>query len=345
MEAYYGRCWSFEARQRCLALYPELGLENYLYAPKSDRRLRSEWSSPWDIDTFDHLSRLFADSHTAGLKCGVGLSPLGLTDIAVADQRIALREKIAQINELSCHWLGIFFDDMPSVGKSMARYQLEIVEYIASYSNAKKLIVCPSYYTSDQLLEKLFGPRPSSYWEELGKNLPAEVEIFWTGEQVCSRTFKRENIEFIAGEFRRLPTLWDNYPVNDGEKSSRFLNIRPFTQRPGWLQEYTAGHFANPMNQAYLSLLPLATLPCSYGADDDTQSGRWEAAARKLCPELYRKIWQDSAVFQNEGLDTLDSLDRKQGFRHYYSSESGFAGEITDWLEGAYTFDPACLTG
>lgn len=58
--------------------------------------------------------------------------------------------------------------------------------------------------------------------------------------------------------------MWDNYPVNDGSKASSFLHLRAFENRPAELAELTAGHAVNPMKQAALSVLPLATLPMSY---------------------------------------------------------------------------------
>jgi len=345
VEAYYGRAWNAEDREACLSIYPDLGITNYIYAPKSDKRLRSEWELLWEKREFDQLTALFGKARASGLQAGVGLSPLGLVDIAETSNRSVLRAKIEQINELEGSWLGIFFDDMPSSGKSMAAIQLDIVEFIAELSNASRLIICPSYYTTDKLLESLFGERPAGYWKELGCNLPACVDFFWTGEKVCSTTYCRDNIEFIADQFKRPPVLWDNYPVNDGAKSSRFLNIRPFSHRPAWLQQYTAGHFANPMNQPYLSLLPLATLSSCYGASDEQQKTCWDAIARRLSPDLSDKLWRDSRVFQEQGLDALESTDWRREFAHYVCSQSVLAGEITDWLAGGYTFDPACLTG
>lgn len=345
VEAYYGRTWDAEDREACLSIYPDLGIKNYIYAPKSDKRLRSEWKLLWEPQEFDQLVTLFAKARSSDLQAGVGLSPLGLADISESGNRDALRAKIEQINELEGSWLGVFFDDMPSSGKAMAANQLDIVEFIAGLSNASRLIICPSYYTTDKLLEDLFGERPTGYWKELGCNLPDNVDFFWTGEKVCSTTYCRDNIEFIAEELRRLPVLWDNYPVNDGAKSSRYLNIKPFSQRPAWLENYTAGHFSNPMNQPYLSLLPLATLSSCYGASDEQLKKCWEVMARRLSPELSEQLWQDARVFQEQGLDVLEASDWQQEYARYVNSDAVLAREITDWMAGGYTFDPACLTG
>lgn len=345
VEAYYGKAWSAADRLACLRKFPQLSLGNYLYAPKADKYLRSQWQIPWPQAVFDQLCTIFDTARAVGLNAGVGLSPLGLGDLNDSDNRAQLRAKLEQINLLKGNWLGVFFDDMPSAGKSMAAAQLEIIEFIAASSNADKLIVCPSYYTTDSLLEKIFGEMPANYWRELGRNLPAEIAFFWTGEKVCSRSYNKDNLEFIADNLKRLPTLWDNYPVNDGEKSSRYLNLKPFAERAAWLGEYTEGHFANPMLQPNLSLLPLATLASSYGADAEELQRCWETAGGKLCPDLYRQIWGDSDVFQYEGLDALENTNLIRSLEKYRSSSSPFAQEVIDWLDGVYRFDPACLTG
>ncbi len=345
VEGFYGRDWSPEDRAACLASCPSLGIANYIYAPKSDRHLRSAWPEPWPAAKHEELAELFRSLDSAGLHCGVGLSPFGLTSLANPRERAALGDKLAQIDALKPHWLGIFFDDMQSTGKTLARAQLEIVEFAASRTDAKKLIVCPSYYSTDKLLEKLFGPRPVHYWRELGAGLDGEIAYFWTGEAVCSETFDRFNLEFIAEQFGRLPTLWDNYPVNDGEKNSQFLRLAPFTGRDRWLVNYIAGHFANPMNQAWSSLLPLATLPGCYGEDSELQEQRWRQAAERFCPGIAGLLWEDCELLQSRGLDHLDENQRARLLDRYRSDASPVARELCDWLNGGYAFDPACLTG
>ena len=81
---------------------------------------------------------------------------------------------------------------------------------------------------------------------------------------VLSPGYTHADINAISEKIQRKPLLWDNYPVNDGRKISRFLHLLPVRDRPAQLRDWCSGHLANPMNQAFLSQLPLASLARSY---------------------------------------------------------------------------------
>src|SRR5690606_28628463 len=122
-----------------------------------------------------------------------------------------------------------------------------------------------SYYSHDPRLAEVFGPMPDGYLADLGRGLDAGIDIFWTGQRVCSERYTVEEFEAIADLLQRPPVLWDNYPVNDGRLPGPFLHVRAVGQRPAGRRQVLRGHRANPMNQAWLSRLPLASLPACYG--------------------------------------------------------------------------------
>lgn len=79
---------------------------------------------------------------------------------------------------LSCERI----DDMKG-GPNLAETQIEIVEYVQCVTD-KTILFCPTYYSDDPILDKVFGRRPSNYLEKIG-TLPQKVQIFWTGNFVC----------------------------------------------------------------------------------------------------------------------------------------------------------------
>jgi hyaluronoglucosaminidase len=81
--------------------------------------------------------------------------------------------------------------------------------------------MCPTYYSDDRMLDIVFGERPSGYLEELGRRLDPAVGVYWTGEEICCREFGCGHLARVAHALQRKPTLWDNYPVNDGPRMSR----------------------------------------------------------------------------------------------------------------------------
>jgi hyaluronoglucosaminidase len=369
IEGFYGRAWSAGDRAAVIPEFANLGYGNYIYAPKSDNKLRRDWQVAWSDYELQQLQTLSATCRAESVGFGVGFSPLGLGGITGAKDRAFLASKVEQIRLIGCETLCILFDDMRESGKLMARNQLHIIDYLSERCEVKNIIVCPSYYTTDPVLEKVFGPRPENYWADLGRGLDASLNIFWTGERVCSASFNQDNLDFIASEFRRKPSLWDNYPVNDGERMSQFLHLLPFAGRASWLQDYTAHHFANGMNQAHLSLLPLSTLPAVYtdasrseldenvdaldtvqanveqaNVDGASLDANWCDFLSRQCPALSENLVRDAPHFQTKGLENFTEQECAALIESYVAIDSPLAQEIVAWLRGEYVFDPACLT-
>lgn len=346
IEGYYGRQWADAERAESIRFLAARGYRHYVYAPKGDRQLRGDWAGRWsDVDAL-RMRRLAAVCRDSGIAWGVGLSPLGLVENRSVANRDRLRDKIRYLDEFDVDILCILFDDMPRHIDALAAAQVEVVADVLAVTRARHVLVCPSYYSNDPALERLFGSRPPDYWGTLGRELPAEVGIFWTGERVCSTEYRCDELAPIAERFRRKPVLWDNYPVNDGAKISLFLHIDAFRARPAGLAQCVQAHFANPMNQCHLSRIPLASLAQLYREGDrydpDAVFGR---LAREIAGEAVGgMLVQDRDLLQRVGLGVMDD-HAKAGLRQRYAGvDSPFAREVVAWLDGEYAFDPACLT-
>jgi hypothetical protein len=355
IEGFYGQPWPRSERLEVLSILARNDYGAYIYAPKQDRKLRRAWREPFSDDELAELTGIAQHCKANGLAFGIGLSPLGLTDIRQPREQGALRDKLEQIAALEPSLLGILFDDMPA-HKNMADAQLAIIDRVGAQLDTTRLIVCPSYYSTDSVLEKIFGQRPEHYWATLGRNLDPSVDFFWTGEQVCSRQYSKQNLDFIAEQMRRLAVLWDNYPVNDGEKLSQYLHLQPFEHCKPWLRDYTAGHYANPMNQPWLSLLPLLTLPAVYNQAQfnrtvtNKQAYRqalqqvWQRALTRYAGDCSKQLMSDAQLFQTRGLNTLTDDEKQALIQRYSHYEVPMAVELCAWLRGEYAFAPACLT-
>ncbi len=162
---------------------------------------------------------------------------------------------------------------------NLAERQADVFHRIADVSTARRFILCPTYYTTDTILERLFGTMPIGYWEDLGRRIGPDVDLFWTGPKVCSDEYPEPHLKDVADQLGRKPFIWDNYPVNDSERMSRYLHLRPFENRPSRLAEWAGGHAVNPMNQPWLSQIPLITLASSYHAGPQYDPGAALVAA------------------------------------------------------------------
>jgi hypothetical protein len=347
IEGFYGQAWTWSERTGYADFLAQSGYSFYIYAPKSDACLRHEWKRHWPVEQWDALHALRSCYRDAGVLWGIGLSPFEIYKDWTEGNARLLDKKLLQINELFPDILCVLFDDMSGDKSGLASLQAEIVEAVIARTNAKQIIVCPTYYSFDPVLEKLFGPMPDNYWQVLGELLPENIDIFWTGDSVCSSTYEKRTLQFIADQFQRKPFIWDNYPVNDGRLSSQYLHVDAFRNRPAQMLDWCSGHAVNPMNAAHLSKIPLLTLIDSYRSGNTYAAERaWLHAAEKLCgSDLAALIYRDLHLFQSCGLDSIAERQKKALLREYQSLQNPCAHEICHWLQGHYRFDPACLTG
>ncbi len=345
VEGFYGRTWSWPLRRTMIEFLQRQQFNAYIYAPKADRFLRSDWRREHDAPTFDELLALRAHCRERAIQFGLGLSPAGLQEVYTAQDRAALEKKIDHLNRLDSDVLCILFDDMPGAIADLAERQVAIARDILTMSSARRFAICPSYYSFDPVLEQIFGAMPARYLETLGELLPPEIDIFWTGAKVLSPGYTHDDIAAIATRIGRKPLLWDNYPVNDGKKISRFLHLLPVSQRPPQLREWCSGLLANPMNQPLLSQLPLASLAASLRDSDYDANRFWREQLTSFVDEdLAALLRRDVELFQQQGLDALADTQRAQLIADYRRVSHPAAAEVIDWLQEGYRFDPACLT-
>lgn len=339
IEGFYGRSWSHETRLAYSTLLSEMGLNTYLYCPKNDPHLRRLWRLDWAGSVRNQLIEVGRAYSNAGLRWGVGLSPVALYLSYGQRERQQLRERVLGLADLGLDILAILFDDMPGDCPDLAGRQAEIVADVAHWVPQVSLMMCPTYYSFDPVLERFFGAMPEDYWAELGTAMPADVQIFWTGNEVCSQSIGEKDISRIVKILGRPVTLWDNYPVNDGAKRSNHLYLDPLESRDPGMTPLLSGHFCNPMNQAFASLPALNSLAKLYGA------GLEEAALSQFLGQATVTCLQrDAAQFLTQGLSGM-GVERCAELAAQYKQLPGEAAvEVAAWLEGEYTFDPACLT-
>jgi hypothetical protein len=340
LEGFYGRVWSLDTRLAYADYLNQAGLNTCLYCPKADPWLRKQWQSDWPAERWQELMKQSAVYRQRGIHWGVGLSPFALYQQYGPGQREQLKRKVARLAELDAPLLAILFDDMPGAIDDLASRQAEIVADVVAWLPGTRILVCPTYYSFDPVLEKHFGRMPADYWPQLGRELPAGVDIFWTGNRVCSETISRPDIEAICGQLQRPVTLWDNYPVNDGAVRSDFLYLEPLSGRERLPSSLLSGHLCNPMNQGLLSLPALAGLAALYRPDGPGED--W--LEQVIGPLTWRQLRSNRREFQQLGLSGMGEARCRQLAERYQALPGPAACEVGGWLRGEYRFDPACLT-
>ncbi|WP_166263369.1 beta-N-acetylglucosaminidase domain-containing protein [Marinobacter caseinilyticus] len=338
IEGFFGQPWSWQERQQVCGFLAQHGYGFYLYAPKADVFLRRRWQEPHPPAEAKALTAFGAFCRSQGVRFGVGLSPYEAYRQFDQTARDALARKLAAFDEMGVEDLALLFDDMSGDSPELADRQAEIIHWAKGQSNASRVLTCPSYYSDDPVLDRVFGRRPDDYLERLGELLDPDVEVFWTGEEVCAREVSVGHLDRVAKQLRRKPFLWDNYPVNDGERMSRFLHLRGFTGRPATLRDHLAGHGINPALQPTLSCIPALTLAESYRSGADYEYGQAQTRASQLVlgEELGGAVGADLLTLQDAGLDRLSDTKKAQLRARYACYEHPGAAEIVRWLAGNY---------
>jgi hypothetical protein len=340
IEGYFGIPWVHAERKDVLGRLRSIGYSFYHYAPKADGFLRRRWRERHPDAAAAELAELASHCRSLGMRFGVGLSPYELYRDYSGAAKADFRAKLRALDDIGLDDLAILFDDTRGDVSDLSAKEAEIVHDAMAATRATRTVMCPTYYSDDRMLDVVFGERPAGYLEDLGRRLDPRVGVYWTGEEICTREYSPGHLDRVADALRRKPMLWDNYPVNDGPRMSRFLHLRGFTGRTGEIASHVAAHAINPALQTHLTLIPAATLAASYreGAAYCYMRAFREASRAMAGPELAAMLEEDLLALQDLGIDHLHA-DRERLRARYVALDHPMAAEVVRWLDGAYTVD------
>lgn len=351
IEGFYGRPYSETERNFMCDFLATHNYSFYLYSPKADLHLRDHWQDDIlsDAAYVTYLQNMSATAHANHLDFGIALSPLKLTLNLDQLQNIAIRRVQELCNITHCEIFALLFDDMIKDSESVGKKQNEIINVIEQNlpDFVKHFIICPSYYTDDPVLDKLFGKRPKHYFQDLCNGLTSRVEIFWTGSKVISQDITPEYLAQVTALLGRKPFIWDNYPVNDGKNICHFLYLKKFNGRRH-LSPHITGHAINPMVQPRLSTLAACTLPLIY---DDKTNEEINAAYLQQAKELWGKAFamflkeDNFSLLTEVGLKQMSEQDRQRLIELCTIDSTKGLEEIKDFLQGSKRFDADIIAG
>jgi hyaluronoglucosaminidase len=315
VEGFFGPPWSMAHRKALFEFGAARGMNTYLYAPKDDPYHRKLWRRPYPPARWRQLLRLVGQARKSGIDFVYGFHPgegLCFSDAKLIE---TLLQKAQRFYDCGVRTFAVLFDDIPSrlvhaqdrrsFKNSLARAEGTWLREIEARQPGSwrgvEWWICPSYYTPDPLLARLFGRFEPEFLDILGECLPADVACFWTGPLVVSKNISLAHVQSIAQRVGHRLLLWDNYPVNDLAMRDE-LHLGPLQARDSKLPRAVYGYLSNPLLQETLSFIPLATC-FDYAADPahyDPESS-WERIIRELFGpsalphwRVFRRFCEDS---------------------------------------------------
>jgi hyaluronoglucosaminidase len=261
IEGFYGTPWTHAERMDMIAFLKRHGFNAYMYSPKNDPYLRERWQDPHPQEALDRLTELIRQAE--GLRFTYCLSPGLSMEYANDDHVHRLMEKYVSMYERGVRHFGLLFDDIPLQlmhAEDRERFEhlaeahtvttLKVWETMSGWKDPVTLVVCPTLYN---------GTGNEPYITYLGRHLPPEIHLFWTGRFVCSPFLTEADAVRFCEHTGRRPLIWDNYPVNDLAMADE-LHIGPLLHRDPQLYRHAEGYVANAMEYAESSKIPLITI-------------------------------------------------------------------------------------
>ena len=285
IEGFYGPTWENSKRLSVMKLMASYGMNTFFYAPKDDNYHREKWRELYPENELTQLKNLFNVASENYLDFHWTIGP-GLTYKYTSNEDFTLLiNKIKSIYDIGVRNFGLLLDDIPwdfqyeEDEKSFDSVVDAHIYLVNKTYNALKqidasinLTVCPTQYSGDC---------NEYYITKFGCNIPADVDLFWTGAEICSRVLTVREANELTNATNHRPLYWDNFPVNDCEMFQE-MHLGALIGRDKELYKHCEGIISNVMEFAECSKIPLMTIadylwnPLAYNPDESLKNAHKE---------------------------------------------------------------------
>ena len=309
IEGFYGKPWSFSQRMDIMRLMANHRMNTVYYAPKDDIYHREKWREPYPMNALDEIRVLSENASGLFMDFYWCIAP-GLDILySNASETERIIQKYTQLYNIGIRRFGLLLDDIGDgfyYKEDEERFAEPVNAHIDLINNVYdalqkidgniKLTVCPTLYC---------GEGNEYYISKLGKNLPAVIDVFWTGRDICSRYQTSADALKFFEHTDHKPLYWDNYPVND-EGMHFEMHLGPIIGRDAELPKYARGLISNCMEYAECSKIPLITV-ADYLWDGDRYSP--EDSWKKAIDEVIGHVYADAFKLFADHLKTSCLMD------------------------------------
>ncbi|MGL4518881.1 MAG: beta-N-acetylglucosaminidase domain-containing protein [Phocaeicola sp.] len=310
VEGFYGPPWSHEVRLSLIDFYGQFKMNSYLYGPKDDHYHSSpHWRLPYPEKEAKDIKELVEACNRNRVEFVWAIHPG--KDIKWNEEDYQnLVKKFEMMYDLGVRSYAIFFDDIEGEGTNPVK-QTELLnrlnkEFVEAKGNIANLVMCPTDYS------RLWAnPTEKGSLVTFGNKLDKSIEMFYTGDVVCSDLTK-ETMDFFNSRVKRPGYFWWNYPVTDYVRHI-IMQGPVYGLDTSLTPDDIVGLASNPMEHGEASKLALYSVADytwnlkSYNAIDS-----WERGLAEIAPtakEAYRTF-------------AIHSCDTENGYRRSESWET-----------------------
>lgn len=325
VEGFYGTPWSHQVRLSLIDFYGQYKMNYYIYGPKDDPYHSSpHWRENYPSEQAENIKELVQACNDNRVHFVWAIHPG--QDIKWNEEDYQnLLNKFESMYQLGVRAFAIHFDDISGEGthplKQTALMNRLNEEFVKVRGDVEPMIVCPTDYT------RLWAN--PSVWGSLvryGQTLDPSVDVFWTGDAVCSDMTKSTML-WVGSRIQRPALFWWNFPVTDYAR--HIIMQGPSYGLSSDINSALArGIVSNPMEHGEASKLALYSVAdYAWNIAEYNPIDSWERAIETLAPkvaEAYR-------------LFAIHSCDTETGYRRYESWETETFGieEYTSELSAA----------
>lgn len=320
VEGFYGAPWSHEVRMSLIDFYGKFKMNSYLYGPKDDPyHSCPNWRLPYPEKEAENIKQLIQACRRNRVDFVWAIHPG--QDIKWNEEDYKnLVNKFNWMYDLGVRAFAVFFDDISGEGTNPVK-QTELLnrlteDFVKARGDVSSLTVCPTDYS------KLWAnPTPQGSLAIYGETLDPSVEVFWTGDVVCSDLTK-ETLDWINSRIKRPSYFWWNYPVTDYVRNI-ILQGPVYGLNTSLGANDLCGIASNPMEHGEASKLALyGVADYSWNVAGYNAIDNWERGLGELVPEA-REAYRTFAIH---------SADTETGYRRDESWETK-TFRINEWTE------------
>jgi hyaluronoglucosaminidase len=245
IEGFYRKPYSFSKRRDLIRFLADIGLNTYVYAPKTDNYHRRHFERPYPAAMLEEFGVLVEIAKKNGVIFNYALAPGRDPDIRV------VKKKIKTLFDVGIRNFSILYDDInvemcEQTAEKQADTANRLLDELRKEDPKTVLFFCPTQYR---------GFKPTRYISAIGSRLNSNIKVFWTGSRIVSLRMTVKQIEKITGILKRPPLIWDNLFANDYIPPGTILRF-PYKGRDPGIVDRVAGILLNPMNE-YAESKPL----------------------------------------------------------------------------------------